>query len=111
MPLGAADIGNDSVAQIESGERAEQLLHGQNGYGELDHLRSPTGDSEVLFAAVDHTLGDGQLAGLRIQIHSDDLAAQAALKDSLGEGAANQPQTHHDQTADPGLRRLHRSDR
>lgn len=108
ISLGAADIGDDGVAQSEPGEYAEQLLHGQDGDGELDHLRAPAGDGEVLLATVDHTLGHGQFAGMRVQIHADDLATQATLADPLGEGAADQPQSHHDQAADPGLFPLRR---
>ncbi len=90
VALGAADVGDDCITQVEQGQAREDFFHGQDRYGQLDDIGAHTSGGKVFFAAVDHAQGHGLLARGGVQVDTDHFAAQAAFTQALGERAADQ---------------------
>jgi len=100
IALGATDVGDDRPAEVELRQARQDFFHGQDRHRQLDDIGADTGGGEVGFTAVDHAQFYGELARWRIEIDANHFAAQAALTQALGERAANQAQTHHDQAVE-----------
>ncbi|MCY1420426.1 hypothetical protein D9M71_360470 [compost metagenome] len=100
VALGAADVGDDCITQVELGQAGQDFLHGQDRHGQLNDIGAHASGGEVFFAAVDHAQGHGLLARGGIQVDTDHFAAQAAFTQALGEGAADQAEADHDQAVD-----------
>ena len=58
---------------------SEQFLHRQDRHSQLDYVRPLAGLGQVAFAAVDHALLHGQLAGLCIQVDTHHFEEQPTL--------------------------------
>ncbi|MNH05340.1 hypothetical protein D3C79_646600 [compost metagenome] len=102
VALGAADISDHRIAQVELSQARQDFLHGQDRHRQLDDIGTDTGGGKVVLAAIDHTQRHGLLARGRVEIDTDHFAAQAGFTQALGEGAADQAQAHDHQPLDKG---------
>ncbi len=79
IALGAADIGDHGIAQLEPSQAGQELFHGQDRHRQLNDIGADAGAGEVFLAAIDHAQGHGLLARGGIQVDTDHFAAQAAF--------------------------------
>ena len=110
IALGAANVGQYSLAQVELRQVGQHPLHRQDRHRQLDHVGADAGATKILLATVNHAELHRQAARLGIPIHADHFAEQPFAPQPLGEGAADQAQPHHHQAAQLRGRLLQRRD-
>ena len=54
IPLGATDVGQHGIAEIQRGQLSKHLLHGQDRHCQLDDISPLTGGSKVALATIDN---------------------------------------------------------
>ncbi|MCY1410216.1 hypothetical protein D9M71_255810 [compost metagenome] len=107
ITLGAADISENRLAEIERGQFAQQGFHGQDGHCQLNDRSPFARQRQVRLTAVDYAQLDRQFARLRVQIDADNFTAQATFAQPFGKRTADQAEADHDQTVNDRLRRRH----
>ena len=110
IAFGAADIGQDGLAQIHARQLSEHFFHGQDRHRQLNHISAAAGYCQIRLTAINHAQLYGQGTGCSIEIDADHFHAQPAFTQPLGKGAADEPQSDHYQSAHQGLGRLFRDD-
>ena len=108
VALGAADIRQHGVAQVQRSQNPEQFFHRQNRHGQLNDIGTDTGSSKIVFTAVDHTQFNGHSARRRVEIDAHHFATQTAFFQTFGKRSSDQTEADHHQAADhrrAGLRR------
>ncbi|MCY1298486.1 hypothetical protein D9M70_479760 [compost metagenome] len=110
IALGAADVGQYRVAQVQASQLGQEFFHGQDRHRQLDHIGTATGGGQIVLATVDHAGFHGDAAGLLVLVDTHHFGEQALLAQPLGERAANQAQADHHQAAEDRRALLHGHD-